>query len=138
MDTATGRRLPAFRLLLLLLAALGVTGMHTLGHPETAHGHGTHGAAVAMAHMHGDETRATPPGMAHADPAGAALPDLDPSATCLAVLTSLLLALVTVLIPPRRDRHDAPAGTERRVRYVPRPPPRPIALDLTRVAVLRI
>lgn len=137
MDTVAHRRpLQACRLLLLLLVVFGVTGMHTLGHSD--HGHDHAGVLGMTVHTHGGELRATSPGMAESDSAGSTLPDLDPASTCLAVLTSLLLLLLAALGARSRHRPGAPTRTRPWVWCVPRPPPRRIALDLTRVAVLRI
>ncbi len=137
MDTAAHYApLRLLRRLFLLMVILGVFGMHTLGHPESGHGHGD---VVAMpAHMSGDEPRAVTVAMADVASAGPTLPDFDPASTCLAVLTSFLILLLAALRVRSRRWSSVLARTGVWVRCVPRPPPRRVALDLTRLAVLRI
>ncbi len=92
------RRFAALRLLLLVLVAFGVAGMHTMGHPSDSH------ATMTMAASHG--TPAMPePAMNAAAPihvAGVALVglptpgggSLDPTEVCLAILTAVGLAVL--------------------------------------------
>ncbi|MFI6316428.1 hypothetical protein ACIBG8_02860 [Nonomuraea sp. NPDC050556] len=88
------------RWFLLVALALGVCGMHSLGH--VASGHAVHDQASGM---------------------GEKAPDLDPTAVCLAVLTSLLILFVAALAG--RSRRAAAGGTGARasVPGVARAPP---------------
>lgn len=65
-------------------------------------------------------------------------PDLDPGAVCLAVLTSLLQLLLEVLRFQAKRRGYAFTRAGWAGPRVARPPPRSVALRLTRVSVLRI
>lgn len=134
------------RLLLLLSVAVGVVGMHTLGH-VSAGGHGGHGVASAAVTTHGSSS--THSAMASAAATGAdgiaALVgvgrSLDPSTMCLAIVAAFgLAALVAILLlsarrtgRPGRYRHQgrSPAG---------RGPPgqRSFGLRLADLSVLRI
>src|SRR5262245_4249489 len=90
------RSLPVLRLLLLALTALGVAGMHTMGHPS-----GSHGMSAATTTPHIDSGM---PAHVTAVPAHSmvllqmAAPKsgrgLDPSNVCLAVLTVVGIAVL--------------------------------------------
>ncbi|SEL72825.1 hypothetical protein [Nonomuraea pusilla] len=69
---------------------------------------------------------------------GHRLPDLDPAAVCLAVLTSLLLPLLAAAYVRGRLDAATAAGTRPSGGPVARPPPRGMGIRLTRVSVLRI
>ncbi|MEV4218653.1 hypothetical protein [Nonomuraea sp. NPDC049725] len=105
------------RAVLLVAVALGVYGMHTLGH-HSGHQAGGH-------HLH-------EPGFAQ----GQELPDLDPAAVCLAVLTSFLIVATAAWIVRRRG--SATPGRAPSARRVARPPPDPVSVRLARLSVLRI
>ncbi|WP_188193587.1 DUF6153 family protein [Nonomuraea sp. SYSU D8015] len=118
---------------LLVVLALGVCGMHTLGHLDgghTASPVSTHGmnppqqAAVIV----GLPAFAPDPGMA----------GFDPTDVCLAVLTSLMVALVLAAWIRTRRRTGAQGRSPASPRWVARPPPRPTSLRLARLSVLRI
>ncbi|MEU6719310.1 DUF6153 family protein [Nonomuraea sp. NPDC046802] len=139
---------------LLVLLVVGVCGMHTLGHLGSHGGAGEHGgsAAMSMPEAGMSETR-TPDARMSGPQASEAgmfagqrvvggaqreLPDLDPTAVCLAMLTSLLvLFLVALLARAWRDA-EPPIGAGLHPGRVPRPPPRLFSLRLARVSVLRI
>ncbi|MDF5753620.1 hypothetical protein [Spongiactinospora sp. TRM90649] len=122
----------ASRLLLLLLLVLGVTGMHTLGHATTHHAMadaGSHSVGVSAGHGPAVAGGLVAPGRD--------LPDLDPGAMCLAVLTSLLLLWIgTARLRAQRLALAVLRRSGPRLRPA-RPPPPGMALRLTRVTVLR-
>ncbi|TMR95743.1 hypothetical protein [Nonomuraea basaltis] len=67
------------------------------------------------------------------------LPDLDPSAVCLALLPSMLLLFLAALRAHAQRQWGTTAGAGRRHHgLVARPPPRLISLRLARLSVLRI
>jgi hypothetical protein len=89
------RRFAALRMLLLVLVAFGVAGMHTTGHPSDSHGIRT------MVVSHETPAMQAPAMNAPAQVAGAevvALPrsggGFDPSQVCLAILTAVGLAVL--------------------------------------------
>lgn len=139
-------------LLLVVVLALGVFVMHTVGHPTEAHGSGPGQAAHAPAPMtqpaagerpaaHGSED--PPP---HAAPAGqaghAASTDRpvgagDMASLCVAVLLAAWVLAALVRSALARDP-DGPARLRAQVDAVPRPNPPPRGPDLTRLSVLRL
>lgn len=120
------------RALLLVLLALGVCGMHTLGHLD-----GRHHAPPADGH-----------GMTVSQPeAGAGHPSiksdpgmlgLDPANVCLAVLSVFMLVMGLAAWVGTRRRTEGQAGSLSPARRVARPPPKPTSLRLARLSVLRI
>jgi hypothetical protein len=90
------RRFAALRMLLLVLVAFGVAGMHTTGHPSD--GHGTRIMVVS----HEASAMQAPVMNAPVQVAGAGLVVLprsggggfDPSEVCLAILTAVGLAVL--------------------------------------------
>lgn len=93
---AVPRRVAVLRVLLLLLTALGVAGMHTMGHPS-----GNHGMSAATAVSHMDPGTPAHPVAVPVESMAVlhmALPQpgrgLDPSKVCLAVLTLVGLAVL--------------------------------------------
>jgi hypothetical protein len=113
---------------LLVALALGVCGMHTLGHLDGRHA-GSHGMDVA-------QTLVAPAGM----PAFAPDPGMfgfDPTSVCLAVLTSLMLVLVLAAWIRTRRRVWGQRRSPSPVRRVARPPPKPTSLRLACLSVLR-
>jgi hypothetical protein len=125
------------RWVLLVLLVVGVSGMHTLGHADLSHGHGE--AAAASMPM-----GQTPhPGMGGAVSSSAAsssgeLPELDPGTVCSAVLTSLLLLFLGARRGRLLGRRRTPPAAVSDTGSAGRPPPGSLALNLTRVSVLRI
>ncbi|MER7499769.1 hypothetical protein AB0L05_40910 [Nonomuraea pusilla] len=156
------RGVPRWLLLaLLVLLVTGVWGMHTLGHagshakPHT----GPHDApstatpahvglnaslpgapvrAVLSAFLPGTAVQVAAGGFRGEWRSGHRLPDLDPAAVCLAVLTSLLLPLLAAAYVRGRLGAATAAGTRPSGGPVARPPPRGMGIRLTRVSVLRI
>ena len=131
----------ASRWLLLVILALGVCGMHTLGHLDS--GHGRDGGATMAAHGFPADGAIAPmsfPGAAAADFSAPVprMPELDPTSVCVAVLTSLLLlALATLRTRARRISHGL-TDTALSVLGVTRPPPRRPAERLAQLSVLRL
>jgi hypothetical protein len=148
---AVPRRSALPQILLLVLTALGVAGMHTMGHVGA--GHGTHAMqAVHTVHAGPHTATAAAPAAAAmivAGPpvalAGIAVPHrgggLDPTQMCLAVLTlvgSALLIAAALLAIGRPAR----SGTALRMVFAASgrdPPPRrpPIGLLVADLSVLR-
>jgi hypothetical protein len=135
-------------LLLVVLLTLGVFAMHTMGHPDESHGHGTD-VAVASAEgaRHDSMARNTAPlddpepehGTAasaakspvHEPPGG-----MDPMSVCLAVLTVWLLGLfLHALVVRRQERLTALLARSMALARSGTPPPRPL---LSQLSVLRI
>ncbi|MFI9595418.1 hypothetical protein [Nonomuraea sp. NPDC052265] len=112
------------RALLLVVLALGVCGMHTLGHVNARHD-------LAIAH------EAPAAALAGLHP-GHEMPGLDPAGVCLAVLTSLLVVALLAFWVGTRRRTGGGAGAEPSLRPVARPPPRPTSLRLAHLSILRI
>lgn len=112
------------RWLLFVLLGLGVFGMHTLGHPGSHEGHGL----MVVASPHGEDAISPL----------STLPDLDPGSVCLAVLTPLLLLLLKVMRVRVRRVREISGESALAVRWVVRPPPGAMALQLARASVLRI
>jgi hypothetical protein len=153
---AVPRRSALPQILLLVLTALGVAGMHTMGHVGA--GHGTHAVQAVQHAMHtvqavhaGPHTATAPAAtsMIAAVPpvalARIAVPhrggDLDPTQMCLAVLTlvgSALLIAAALLAIGRPAR----SGTALRTVFAASgrdPPPRrpPVGLLVAELSVLR-
>jgi hypothetical protein len=125
--------------LLLLLTALGIAGMHTLGHSST-HGDvpATSNIVSDMAQHLGlvDEATAAASGMIGA---AGSLPLPDPFEVCVAILTAGLVALLVVVrrALARHRRADGWIGVS--LRAAGRGPPwsGPIGLRLADLSVLR-
>ncbi|MFE6527288.1 hypothetical protein [Streptomyces sp. NPDC057794] len=137
-------------LLLVVVLALGVFVMHTVGHPSEAHGSGTgqasHGPAAAMplpGSAHGKPVALGFGEAPHAANAGhAASTDApvgagDMASLCVAVLLAAwaLAALVRWALARRPGR---PAASRAQAGALPRPDPPPRGTDLTRLSVLRL
>ncbi|BBC29952.1 hypothetical protein SGFS_012460 [Streptomyces graminofaciens] len=122
-------------MLLVVVLALGVFVMHTVGHPEE------HSGRALSAHAPGT-TKADPPAAAHGAETSPstdrpAVP-MDMTSLCVAVLLAVwvLAALVRAALARRTDRSASllarmPMGLR------PNPPP-PRPPDLTRLSVLRL
>lgn len=120
---------------LLLLLALGVGGMHTLGHLDGEHGDvstGMQGNGAAPV------TLVSPPVGLHALAFDAGMPGFDPTSVCLAILTSLLLVVLRAAWIQLRRRATHLGSSLSPVRQVARPPPERTSLRLIRLSVLRI
>jgi hypothetical protein len=146
---AVPRRSALPQILLLVLTALGVAGMHTMGHVGA--GHGTHAMQAVQAVHAGPHTATAPAATSMivagppAAPASLAVPHrgggLDPTQMCLAVLTlvgSALLIAAALLAIGRPAR----SGTALRMVFAASgrdPPPRrpPIGLLVADLSVLR-
>ncbi|MGW3914153.1 DUF6153 family protein [Streptomyces sp. NPDC005070] len=141
-------------LLLVVVLALGVFLMHSLGHPQesgstgvstASHGTASHSSVDSTAEgpTHGPGA-ATPAGMTGKtkSPGHVASPHeppmaMDMSSLCVAVLlgAGALFALVRSLFPRHADQLAALLA---RSHVVPRPRPPPRGPDLTRLSVLRL
>ncbi|MFI6818624.1 hypothetical protein ACIBG7_39935 [Nonomuraea sp. NPDC050328] len=124
---------------LLVLLALGISGMHTMGHPGQTHGQ-THGQPTqatspsphqqpAAISTHGRSATPSP----HQQPAA---PGLDPTAVCVAILASLLVLALAARRGRLRRTSFHLSRTFTRVRRAARPPP--TAPRLTALSVLRL
>ncbi|MEV3981510.1 hypothetical protein [Nonomuraea sp. NPDC049758] len=122
------------RALLLVVLALGVCGMHTLGHVNARHDMANARPGLAVAHELPVAPVAALAGLAP----GHEMPGLDPAGVCLAVLTSLLVVVLLALWVGVRRRAVGGAGPGPAFRPVARPPPRPTSLRLARLSILRI
>ncbi|MFI7693128.1 hypothetical protein ACIBQ6_28925 [Nonomuraea sp. NPDC049655] len=122
------------RALLLVVLALGVCGMHTLGHVNARHDMANARPVLAVAH----ELPAAPVAALAGLAPGHEMPGLDPAGVCLAVLTSLLVVVLLALWVGVRRRAVGGAGPGPAFRPVARPPPRPTSLRLARLSILRI
>ncbi|MFI5489153.1 DUF6153 family protein [Micromonospora echinaurantiaca] len=143
MRHAVGRRFSLPRLMLLVLLALGVCGMHTLGHigdagrhPASALGfHAEDGTAVVLPHAGADGRAATSGG--DENPGHGV--NLDLFAVCLAVVG----AAGVVLWAARRGRvRRAPHSRLLRAAWSPQPsgrgpPVAPVGLQLAVASVSR-
>ncbi|MEU8324516.1 hypothetical protein AB0C33_39685 [Nonomuraea sp. NPDC048881] len=122
------------RALLLVVLALGVCGMHTLGHVNARHDMANARPVLAVAH----ELPVVPVAALAGLAPGHEMPGLDPAGVCLAVLTSLLVVVLLALWVGVRRRAVGGAGPGPAFRPVARPPPRPTSLRLARLSILRI
>lgn len=145
-------------LLLVVVLALGVFVMHSVGHPEGSSGTGgTHGtettAATAGAHSEGAAPGTSSHGSAHEPPHGS--PDapassyasthgsthdsgtgMDMTTLCVAVLGAWLLAALLRAALGRRTDETAPLPARLLPSLGPNAPPRPP--DLAQLSILRI
>ncbi|WP_188195955.1 DUF6153 family protein [Nonomuraea sp. SYSU D8015] len=127
--------LRAARGLLLVILALGICGMHTLGHVD-----GGHGGSPSTAHGMGvtqEPLVAVPPGLRAFVPEREA-PGFDPAGVCLAILTSFIVVLLIAAWVRTGQRSDGGGGAPSPVQRVARPPPKPTSLRLARLSILRI
>ncbi|MEV8284783.1 hypothetical protein [Streptomyces niveus] len=127
------------RLLLIVVLALGVFAMHTVGHPDESGA--SESGAGAMVHASGEP--APPPEPAPPHPSAADEPvmgmdgmSMDMASLCLAVLSTWALAALLLAAFARQDGlfTDPLAG----LRVAPRPNPPPRTPELTLLSVLRI
>lgn len=121
--------------LLLVVLALGVYGMHTLGHVGCRHGGSpsdAHGMGIAQ-----EPLIAVSTGLRAFVPENE-MPGFDPTSVCLAILTSLMVVLL-VAASIRAGRRLGGGGAVRPpVRQVARPPPKPTPLRLASLSISRI
>ncbi|MEV8401009.1 hypothetical protein [Streptomyces niveus] len=131
------------RLLLIVVLALGVFAMHTVGHPDESYA--SESGAGTMAHASDEPAPAPPPQPEQAPPHPSAADEpvmgmdgmsMDMASLCLAVLSTwALAALLLAAFARRADLFTDPlAGL--RVASRPNPPPR--TPELTLLSVLRI
>ncbi|GAA3682135.1 hypothetical protein GCM10022224_053130 [Nonomuraea antimicrobica] len=125
----------AVRAVLLVALALGIGGMHTLGHLD-----GRHGAAPGGAHA--TEVAPAAPSVV---PAGLVafvpdrtMPGFDPTDVCLAVLASLVVLLLGAGWAWAGRRSAAGVELPSSVRRVARPPPKLTSRRLAVLSMLRI
>lgn len=127
------------RLLLIVVLALGVFAMHTVGHPDESYGSGA-GAGMTA---HASDEPAPPPEPA---PPHTPLADepvmgmdgmaMDMTSLCVAVLSTwALAALLLAAFARRADRLSVPLAA---LAVAPRPNPPPRTPELTVLSVLRI
>ncbi|MFI7130700.1 DUF6153 family protein [Nonomuraea sp. NPDC050153] len=141
--------LPGLPWLLPLLLALGVAGMHTLGHLASHHGvaaQGSH-AHAAPAHAFG-QAPAQVFGQAFGMNAGQGrdavaicsrdAAGFDPSNVCLAVLTSVIALLIAVVWAATLRWRAGMGGWASPARTAARAPPRRLAPSPAALSVMRI
>ncbi|MFF7790114.1 hypothetical protein [Streptomyces sp. NPDC007991] len=143
-------------LLLVVMLALGVFAMHTMGHPQESSGHGMSGAVPAAAGVPHDAMAQDATGRNAAAPAGPEMTaaehgravsaekspvhgipgGMDPMSVCLAVLTVWLVVLfLRELVVRRPERLTALLARSMALARPCTPPPRPL---LSQLSVLRI
>lgn len=121
--------------LLLVLLALGVCGMHTLGHVHDRHAGSpsdAHGMGVAQ------EPLVASPAALRAFVPEREMPGFDPTSVCLAILTSFMVVLLIAASARAGQQSDDGGGAPAAVPRVARPPPKPTALRLASLSILRI
>ncbi len=129
-------RRAALRLLLVVVASLGVVGMHTLGHVDTAHGAS---AGMGCGSCHHDAMAAAPSVLADVVAHGLGA-GMDPSEVCLAILTAVgLVALLGLVLVAWRTATGEVVDLRAVLAVAVRgPPPRPrLGLNLADLSVLR-
>ncbi|MFF3558189.1 DUF6153 family protein [Streptomyces tsukubensis] len=140
----TIRAAGAWGQLLLVVLALGVFAMHTVGHPDSGSGTSHADATIpAAAPVHGPPVAQPDPAAApdrpHGGHDGSTAPDqgmsMDMLALCVAVLGSVLLAALLRAALGRRT--ELPVQL-RGLLVAPRRGPPPRAPDLATLSILRI
>ncbi|MCF6468276.1 hypothetical protein FAF44_07655 [Nonomuraea sp. MG754425] len=128
------RAIRATRVLLLVALALGVLGMHTLGHLD-----GRHGGSSSRGHaMEAVQTPlAVVPAGLQAFVPEQGTPGFDPTDVCLAILMSLIVVLLGSAWIRAGRRADATGGRHSSVRQVARPPPKRTSQRLATLSILR-
>ncbi|MFB4284067.1 hypothetical protein ACBJ59_52885 [Nonomuraea sp. MTCD27] len=130
------RRIRAVRVaraVLLVALALGVCGMHTLGHLDGRHGGpfaGAHAMEVFTPTPHQAELPAFGPDHG--------MPGFDPTDVCLAVLMSIIVLLLSAARIRAVRGAGAGGGALSSVRLVARPPPKLTSRRLAILSMLRI
>jgi hypothetical protein len=144
MDGSGRRQVRLSRWLLLVALVLGIAGMHTLGHLDGSHGYaGTSGmSGHAGAASRDPQPRPLPAVLldaldgSHPAQERTGMPGFDPMSICLAVLTSFVFLLAVAWMWLRSTSPVVARATP--VSAVARPPPRPTAVCLARLSVIRI
>lgn len=142
-------RLPCMpRVLLLVLLAFGVGGMHTFGHGgdvdhHTSGGHGVAGqvpSRIVPADAGPDAVRHQPVVAGTGEPATGGGMDLGGFTVCLAVLGALGLTFLVTMLRARSRGGDLPAALLLATARAPGrgPPVRRLGLRVATVSVLRI
>ncbi|MGW3353624.1 DUF6153 family protein [Nonomuraea rubra] len=128
------RAVHALRAVLLVALALGVCGMHTLGHLDGGHGGSSsaHGMEAVPA-----VTSVIPAGMESFVPDGE-MPGLDPTDVCLAVLMTFVILLLIATWVRAGRRGDDKGATHPSAGQVARPPPKLTSRRLAILSMLRI
>ncbi|AQZ63523.1 hypothetical protein BKM31_20500 [[Actinomadura] parvosata subsp. kistnae] len=126
------RAVHVLRAVLLVALALGVCGMHTLGHLDGRHGGSSHGMQAAPAVV-----SVVPAGMEALAPDGT-MPGFDPTDVCLAVLMTFMVLLLIATWARVGRRGDGNGETHASARQVARPPPKLTSRRLAILSVLRI
>ncbi|MEU4508269.1 DUF6153 family protein [Nonomuraea wenchangensis] len=120
------------RAVLLVALALGVCGMHTLGHLD-----GRHGGSPSVAHGMQAAPAVVSAGMETFVPDGR-MPGFDPTDVCLAVLMTFMVLLSVATWARVARRGDGAGGTWASARQVARPPPKLTSRRLAILSMLRI
>ena len=115
---------------LLVILALGVYGMHTLGHAACRHGGSPGDASVMLREPVSAGSQGSAP--------DGGMPGFDPTSVCLAVLTSWVIVLALAAWIKERRRTSANTLSSSSVQRVARPPPMTTSLRLARLSMLRI
>lgn len=125
------RGMHAIRAVLLVLLALGVCGMHTLGHIDGRHGggHATEMASPPLAVVADGLQAVTPQ---------PAMPGFDPTDVCLAILASLVVLLLSAAWTRAGRSSHTQGGMLSPTRQVARPPPKLTSQRLATLSTLRI
>ncbi|MFD7519629.1 hypothetical protein ACFV85_33020 [Streptomyces niveus] len=122
------------RLLLIVVLALGVFAMHTVGHPDESGA--SESGAGAMVHASGEPAPPPEPAPPHPSAADEPVMGMDMASLCLAVLSTwALAALLLAAFARRADVFTDPLAG---LRVAPRPNPPPRTPELTLLSVLRI
>ncbi|WP_433436532.1 hypothetical protein [Nonomuraea sp. CA-141351] len=133
--------LPCRRWLLPVMLVLGVWGMHTLGHLSSHHSEtasfGSYTMSLDVSAHGGTERRAELVGTVPAADTPS-MPWLDPTAVCLAVLSSVVALLIVVTWVAGRRWLGGSPGRAPWAGRVARPPPRRLAPALAGLSVMRI
>ncbi|MGW8456888.1 DUF6153 family protein [Streptomyces niveus] len=128
------------RLLLIVVLALGVFAMHTVGHPDESYA--SESGAGAMVHASGEPApppeQPAPPHPSAADEPVMGMDgmSMDMASLCLAVLSTW--ALAALLLAAYARRADVFTDPLAGLRVAPRPNPPPRTPELTLLSVLRI
>ncbi|MER7366190.1 DUF6153 family protein [Nonomuraea wenchangensis] len=129
------RAVHALRAVLLVALALGICGMHTLGHLDGRHGGSSsapHDMQAAAAVVSG-----LPAGMEALVP-GDRMPGFDPTDVCLAVLMTFVVLLLIAAWARVGRRGDGKSETCTSAGQVTRPPPKLTSRRLATLSMLRI
>ncbi|MEV0388042.1 hypothetical protein [Nonomuraea sp. NPDC050643] len=124
------------RAVLLVALALGVCGMHTLGHLDGRHG-GTAAGGHAMEVVAPTPLPVVPAGLQAFVP-DRGMPGFDPTDVCLAILMSFVVLLLTAAWIKVGRRAGARGGPLSSVQQIARPPPKHISRRLAILSMLRI